>query len=68
MSQRARQLGSVTQPWPGQSPRSRHAGIVDVEFGKDVTVVQPVNLYGCSIGDGSFVGPFVEIQKGAKDR
>ena len=28
--------------------------------------MQPVNLYGCSIGDGSFVGPFVEIQKGAK--
>jgi len=27
-------------------------------------VVQPVNLYGCTIGDGSFVGPFVEIQKG----
>jgi acetyltransferase-like isoleucine patch superfamily enzyme len=44
----------------------RHAGIVDVEFGKDVTVVQPVNLYGCTIGDGSFVGPFVEIQTGAK--
>jgi acetyltransferase-like isoleucine patch superfamily enzyme len=45
-------------------PEIRHAGIVDVEFGKDVTVVQPVNLYGCTIGDGSFVGPFVEIQKG----
>ena len=45
-------------------PEIRHAGIVDVEFGKDVTVIQPVNLYGCRIGDGSFVGPFVEIQKG----
>jgi acetyltransferase-like isoleucine patch superfamily enzyme len=44
-------------------PEIRHAGIVDVEFGKDVIVVQPVNLYGCTIGDGSFVGPFVEIQK-----
>ena len=66
MIQRGRQLSSVTGTLPGQSPRSRHAGIVDVEFGKDVTVVQPVNLYGCSIGDGSFVGPFVEIQKGAK--
>jgi acetyltransferase-like isoleucine patch superfamily enzyme len=42
----------------------RHAGIVDVTFGKNVTVVQPVNLYGCTIGDGSFIGPFVEIQKG----
>ncbi len=45
-------------------PEIRRAGIVDVEFGKHVTVVQPVNLYGCTIGDGSFVGPFVEIQKG----
>ena len=33
-------------------------------FGEDVIVVQPVNLYGCAIGDGSFIGPFVEIQKG----
>jgi acetyltransferase-like isoleucine patch superfamily enzyme len=43
----------------------RSIGIVDVKFGENVTVVQPVNLYGCSIGDDSFVGPFVEIQKGA---
>ncbi len=47
-------------------PDLRAIGIVDVEFGENVTVVQPVNLYGCAIGDGSFVGPFVEIQKGAK--
>jgi acetyltransferase-like isoleucine patch superfamily enzyme len=45
-------------------PEIRHAGIVDVTFGKNVKVVQPVNLYGCTIGDASFVGPFVEIQKG----
>jgi acetyltransferase-like isoleucine patch superfamily enzyme len=45
-------------------PEIRHAGIVDVTFGENVTVVQPVNLYGCTIGDGSFVGPFVEIQEG----
>jgi acetyltransferase-like isoleucine patch superfamily enzyme len=44
-------------------PELRYTGIVDVTFGKNVTVVQPVNLYGCTIGDGSFVGPFVEIQK-----
>src|SRR6266403_3930783 len=42
----------------------RQAGIVDVTFGKSVTVVQPANLYGCEIGDNSFIGPFVEIQKG----
>ena len=45
-------------------PEIRHAGIVGVTFGKNVTVVQPVNLYGCTIGDETFVGPFVEIQKG----
>ena len=58
---------SLTEPI-GESlvskPEVRHLGIVDVTFGKNVTVVQPVNLYGCTIGDGSFVGPFVEIQKG----
>lgn len=45
-------------------PRIRSTGIVDVEFGERVTVVEPVNLYGCRIGDGVFIGPFVEIQKG----
>ncbi len=35
----------------------------DVVFGVDVKVVQPVNLYGCTIGDRCFIGPFVEIQK-----
>ena len=37
----------------------------DVVFGEKVKVVLPVNLYGCRIGDFSFVGPFVEIQKNA---
>lgn len=41
-------------------------GIVDVEFGAGVSVIEPVNLYGCSIGEDSFVGPFVEIQKGVR--
>jgi acetyltransferase-like isoleucine patch superfamily enzyme len=36
---------------------------VDVNFGENVTVVEPVNLYGCSIGDECFIGPFVEIQR-----
>lgn len=40
--------------------------IVDVAFGENVTVVEPVNIYGCDIGDNSFVGPFVEIQKGVR--
>jgi acetyltransferase-like isoleucine patch superfamily enzyme len=45
-------------------PTIRSSGIVDVSFGENVTVVQPVNLYGCHIGDDVFVGPFVEIQRG----
>src|SRR5262245_44413115 len=35
----------------------------DVVFGEGVKVVAPVNLYGCQIGDGCFIGPFVEVQK-----
>lgn len=41
----------------------KKTGIVAVACGKGVTVVQPSNLYGCQLGAGVFVGPFVEIQK-----
>ena len=37
--------------------------IKDVKFGKDVTIVEPLNIYGCNIGNNTFIGPFVEIQK-----
>ncbi len=37
--------------------------IKNVNFGKDVKIIEPVNIYGCKIGDNTFVGPFVEIQK-----
>jgi UDP-2-acetamido-3-amino-2,3-dideoxy-glucuronate N-acetyltransferase len=37
----------------------------DVEFGEGVMVFSFTNLYGCRIGDGTRVGPFVEIQRGA---
>lgn len=43
----------------------KDSGIKDVSFGKDITLVAPLNLYGCTLGDGVFVGPFVEIQRGA---
>jgi len=36
----------------------------DVILGQDVFLAQFVNLYGCSIGDYSRIGTFVEIQKG----
>lgn len=45
-------------------PEIKEAGIVNVDFGVNVTIVNPVNLYGCAIGSGVFIGPFVEIQKG----
>lgn len=35
----------------------------DVIIGEGVRLVKPLNLYGCEIGDYTFVGPFVEIQK-----
>ncbi len=38
----------------------------DVKMGKGVRLFAFVNLYGCEIGDGTRVGTFVEIQKGAK--
>ena len=38
----------------------------DVKLGRDVKIYHFVNLYGCEIGDGSSIGSFVEIQKGAR--
>ena len=45
------------------SPNLSQAQIKNVTFGSNVKVVEPVNIYGCTIGDDCFVGPFVEIQK-----
>ena len=42
------------------------SAIKDVAFGTNVKIVEPVNIYGCSIGDDVFIGPFVEIQKDVK--
>ena len=38
----------------------------DVKLGRDVTIYDFVNLYGCEIGDETRIGTFVEIQRGAK--
>lgn len=38
----------------------------DVKLGRDVIIYHFVNLYGCEIGDGTSIGTFVEIQKGAR--
>jgi acetyltransferase-like isoleucine patch superfamily enzyme len=45
------------------NPILYQSSIKNVDFGQDVKVVEPVNIYGCAIGDNCFVGPFVEIQK-----
>ena len=42
-----------------------HRLIDDVEFGEDVVVQAFTNLYGCRIGDGTRIGPYVEVQRGA---
>jgi len=38
----------------------------DVRIGEGVKIYDFVNLYGCEIGDGSKIGTFVEVQKGAR--
>jgi UDP-2-acetamido-3-amino-2,3-dideoxy-glucuronate N-acetyltransferase len=38
----------------------------DVSFGTGVVVGAFTNLYGCAIGDETRIGPFVEIQRGAR--
>ena len=47
-------------------PQLKNIQIRDVKFGRDVIIIQPVNLYDCIIGDNCFIGPFVEIQKDVK--
>jgi len=42
-----------------------HQNINNVKLGKDVKIYDFVNLYGCSIDDGTKIGTFVEIQKNA---
>ena len=46
------------------APLVLHAQIRDVQFGRGVRVIEPVNLYECVVEDNCFIGPFVEIQKG----
>ena len=48
------------------SPPSYQRIAPDVKLGRNVKIPYPelVNLYGCEIGDDSFIGPFVEIQSG----
>jgi UDP-3-O-[3-hydroxymyristoyl] glucosamine N-acyltransferase len=45
--------------------QSDRRSLANVKVGTDVKIFNFVNAYGCEIGDGSKVGAFVEIQKGA---
>ena len=46
--------------------RRLQIAIRDVDAGEGVTIVEPSNVYECQLADKVFVGPFVEIQRGAK--
>ena len=46
------------------APTLLKAQVRDVTCGARVRIVEPANLYGCTLGDDCFVGPFVEIQQG----
>ncbi len=46
------------------SPTLTTAGVRDVVCGERVRIVEPANVYECSLGDDCFVGPFTEIQRG----
>ena len=48
------------------TPASHQAVAPDVKLGRNVRIHAFVNLYGCEIGDETKIGPFVEVQKGAK--
>ena len=40
-----------------------NSDIINCIIGQNVKIIKPVNMYGCTIGDNSFVGPLCEIQK-----
>ncbi|PSW21808.1 N-acetyltransferase [Photobacterium sanctipauli] len=44
-------------------PRILKAQVVDVSCGENVTIIEPANVYGCTLDDDVFIGPFVEVQK-----
>ena len=46
------------------TPTLLRAQVRDVSCGARVKLVEPCNVYQCTLGDDCFVGPFVEIQKG----
>ena len=47
-------------------PKIISSKIVKCNFGKNVVIIEPSNIYEVDFGNNCFVGPFVEIQKGVK--
>ena len=47
-----------------ESDSSPSARVRDVSCGVGVRIVEPANVYECTLGDDCFVGPFTEIQRG----
>ena len=47
-------------------PKLSKSSIINTKFGVEVQIKEPVNIYGCEIGDFVRIGPFVEIQKNVK--
>lgn len=50
---------------PGPANEAPYRVIDDVRFGENVVVHPFTNLYGCTIGDDTRIGTFVEVQRGA---
>jgi acetyltransferase-like isoleucine patch superfamily enzyme len=46
------------------TPTLLRSAVRDLVCGAGVRIVEPANVYECSLGDGCFIGPFVEIQRG----
>ncbi|MDA9242394.1 N-acetyltransferase [Flavobacteriaceae bacterium] len=48
------------------TPKIISSKIINCNFGKNVVIIEPSNIYEVDFGNNCFVGPFVEIQKGVK--
>lgn len=46
--------------------QTTHTQVRDVRYGENVKVMMPSNLYGCTLRDDVFIGPFCEIQSDVK--
>ena len=47
-------------------PKIYKSSLRDNYYGKNITIVEPSNIYEAILKDNVFIGPFCEIQKGVK--